>query len=364
MKMTAEYASGQIIFKMRNSNLHYMSKETHLSTYITLRKKLIEKVDETSNICDVADNGVKNMDEKIRLENGLLKQDINILKTTCENLEVEKEQLEMSNESYRKTIDSLQEKLDNEKKDSRKFKDTLEDKEVDNVKMCENIKEKNEELKYLNETMTKLKIECVRLNSCVKELDEKNFILEYVVANKNKKVSDLEDMVAQIKSCDMCAKVCKTASYISKHDEENTPSTSKCDSCDYESDDENDVTSHMKSKHEFLCKICGLSFESETKLKKHTCKVNVENPMCGDFYTKSYVVVDCCTIIFSKSKEKEVVYLHSEQCFKNLNRCSDLYPSYDMTNYDGEAYHVPLSEYFSGGKIKWDALDGEFIRIR
>ena len=54
------------------------------------------------------------------------------------------------------------------------------------------------------------------------------------------------------------------------------------------------------------------------------------------------------------SKEQEVLYLHSEQCFDNSNRCSDLYPSYLMTNYDGEAYHAPLKDYFSKGKINWN----------
>ena len=94
------------------------------------------------------------------------------------------------------------------------------------------------------------------------------------------------------------------------------------------------------------------------------CRVHVKNPTCGDHYTRNYIVWKCCTVFFSKSKEQEVVYLHSEQCFDNSNRCSDLYPSYHMTNYDGEAYHTPLNDFFSNGKIDWNALNGQYIKGR
>ena len=39
-------------------------KETYQPTYITLRKKLTKQVDETSNILEVTDIGVKMMEEK------------------------------------------------------------------------------------------------------------------------------------------------------------------------------------------------------------------------------------------------------------------------------------------------------------
>ena len=38
IKMTAEFACGQIPFKLKNSNLHYLIKETHLSAYITIKR--------------------------------------------------------------------------------------------------------------------------------------------------------------------------------------------------------------------------------------------------------------------------------------------------------------------------------------
>ena len=50
MKMSAEYACGQILFNLKNSNLHYLINETHLSANITIRKKIIKEVNETSKL--------------------------------------------------------------------------------------------------------------------------------------------------------------------------------------------------------------------------------------------------------------------------------------------------------------------------
>ena len=46
--MTAEFACGQILFNVKKSNLHYHIEETHKSTYITIRKKFIDRVVEAS----------------------------------------------------------------------------------------------------------------------------------------------------------------------------------------------------------------------------------------------------------------------------------------------------------------------------
>ena len=58
--MSAEYATGQILFTIRNSNLHYLTKETHQSVYITIRKKLI-KPDEKQNASVTEDNAINNV---------------------------------------------------------------------------------------------------------------------------------------------------------------------------------------------------------------------------------------------------------------------------------------------------------------
>ena len=58
------------------------------------------------------------LDTKIRMENGLLKQELNEVKTMCANFEVENEEIELRNEALQKTIDSLEDKLDEAYKES------------------------------------------------------------------------------------------------------------------------------------------------------------------------------------------------------------------------------------------------------
>ena len=76
--MSEEVPCGQILFNLKNSNLHYLIKETHLPAYITIRKKFRKDLDETppnisNNTGGINVNSDKLVNEKIRLENGLLK---------------------------------------------------------------------------------------------------------------------------------------------------------------------------------------------------------------------------------------------------------------------------------------------------
>ena len=92
--MTPEYACGQILFNLKNSNLHYLLKETHLSAFITIKKKFIKESIDATIVNDNEDSSVniiKKIDDKIRMENGLLRQEINDLKTIVSNIEIERE---------------------------------------------------------------------------------------------------------------------------------------------------------------------------------------------------------------------------------------------------------------------------------
>ena len=136
--MTAEFACGQILLNVKKSNLHYHIEETHKSTYITIRKKFIDRVFEASIDRDNSE-ATKRIDEKIRLENGLLKQDISDLKTKCANIEVVKEEIEMKNESLSEIIKCLKDKLDDAYGESRMLKDTLKNLQRKAADMNENL---------------------------------------------------------------------------------------------------------------------------------------------------------------------------------------------------------------------------------
>ena len=44
--MSAQFACGQILFCLKNSNLNYLVKETPYSAYITIRKKFVKEISE------------------------------------------------------------------------------------------------------------------------------------------------------------------------------------------------------------------------------------------------------------------------------------------------------------------------------
>ena len=198
-------------------------------------------------------------------------------------------------------------------------------------------------------------------------------MLQNVVETKSKEVSYLETKMKDLnlnKACEKCENVRETTSDFSDHKgkfhgEEDVPSTSKCGSCDFESVSKNDIDLHMKTNHELKCELCELSFKSDKDLQAHYCRVQISNPTCGDYYTKDWILVNGCTRIFSCSRKSEVLFLHSDQCLNKKRSCPDLPGFYHLTNYDGEYWHAPLTDFFSEGKMRWEALHGDFnIRIR
>ena len=108
-----------------------------------------------------------------------------------------------------------------------------------------------------------------------------------------------------------------------------------------------------------------MTFQYKEKLKTHMCRLTVANPTCGDYYTKNWILVNGCTRIFSSSKKREVLFLHSKLCLENKNSCPDLPRCYDSVNYDDVNWYAPLDTFFSKANICWNDLHGHFdIRIR
>ena len=104
--MSAEYACGQLLFNLKNSNLHYLIEETHLSAYITIRKKLIKPSSDNPN-SDTINMNVdmnENVTTIVKKENDALKVEINDQRTLYAMMKVEFEELEIKHESLQKDI--------------------------------------------------------------------------------------------------------------------------------------------------------------------------------------------------------------------------------------------------------------------
>ena len=115
-------------------------------------------------------------------------------------------------------------------------------------------------------------------------------MLENIVGNKSKKVSDLESVLinqASVKSFDLCERVCVSKTNSTQRDSENLQSSSNCGVCEYVSDSESDIRKHMLSKHKLSCDICDLTFKSLMKLQTHMCQIQVKNPTCCNYYSRN-----------------------------------------------------------------------------
>ena len=89
-----------------------------------------------------------------------------------------------------------------------------------------------------------------------------------------------------------------------------------CSMCDNETNDEFILKKHYEVKHElFTCKVCHMTIRSEQKLQTHLCRVLVKNPTHKSLYMKGWYDANGCAPIFCKIKNQEYAWLHHKKCF-------------------------------------------------
>ena len=337
MKMSADYACGQLLFNLKNSNLHYLIKETHLSAYITIRKKLINPssdilISDANNVnVDIDENVVRT----VKKENDALKVEINNLKTTAAIMRVELEELELKNESLHKDIATHDDKMLEVYSEGRT---SLSKSNSEKSKLIQTLKDKDIEILNIKKEQEKTKNKCKVLENVKNEMEENVMMLENKLASRDQQVYKLKEEMKTLEdtvpitfstSCDKCEKVTSTEKNLKEHDEvdhsdENLPSSSKCGKCEFDSGDEEDLNHHIESKHviscdmcefktdsnteaenhilfnhAFACENCKLTFKNQRKLSEHMCRIPILNPTCGDAYMKNWIIFDGCTRIFS-----------------------------------------------------------------
>ena len=381
---SAEYACGQILFNLKSSNLHYLVKETHLSAYVTIRKKFIKP--QTVNIRNDKIEVIKDVnsfDDRIRLENGLLKQEINELKTKCANWEVEYEEMEIRNKTFQETIDSLEDKLELQYTESCKLKKVVDENSNEHDKMEYSLKVKEEAIDQLQKAFDKAKLVNGKLELVNKQFEEEIILLESM--NEN----------LRIKSCEKCDVKAKQDGNLSthvenEHSEEDIPSTSKsdlslfiCGTCDYNSDNKSDLDMHMKTHMMHLCELCSFKTELQSdltrhkssehfrcqecletfitneKLKKHICKHEIGNPSFEHYYSRSWMDGNNCNKIYCNNIQQEVAILHCENCLKGEKTCC--WSPYRLNGQSDGVTHLEFDKYtkdyiFKKMEIKWPEL--------
>ena len=81
------------------------------------------------------------------MENGLLKQEINTLKTEYANIEIKKEETDMKNETLNELIATLRQKFDVKNNESRKIK-------AENATLNDELKTKDAKMSHLKGTVS------------------------------------------------------------------------------------------------------------------------------------------------------------------------------------------------------------------
>ena len=374
MKMSAEYACGQLLFNLKNSNLHYLIEETHLSAYITIRKKLIKPSSDNPN-SDTINMNVdmnENVATIVKKENDALKVEINDQKTLYAMMKVEFEELEIKHESLQKDIATHDDMIEEAYSEGRTLKTSLSKSNIENSNLLQNLKDKDIEISTIKKELEKTRGKFKVLEKVNNETEEDILMLENKLASRDEQVYKLREEIKTMEDtvptsfsilCDKCENVASTEISLKEVDnsDDNVPSTSKCGKCEFDSGDEGDLNQHIESvhviscdlcdfktdrdteaekhklsNHSFLCKNCNLTFNSENKLSEHMCRIPILNPTSGDSYMKNYTIFEGCTRIFSTNLQREIVYLHSEQCI-NVKWCPDMLPYWDsdMVNFDG-----------------------------
>ena len=182
------------------------------------------------------------------------------------------------------------------------------------------------------------------------------------------------------------------------HSEEDVPSTSKCGTCEYESDDEKDMRSHIfathvdvpsifncgtctytsdceidlqihidsshtlfcdfcgffsKSKdcldehnmmkHNFSCPTCTNIYPTPDKLNRHVCKLEIDNPSFNTFYSRGLFDLRGCNQINCSERDKQIAILHCDNCVENDRPCC--WAPYGLSEKSEEVLHLQTKNF-------------------
>ena len=333
----------QLLSILKSSKLNYLVKETPYSAFITIRKRFVKDIQDTSDVTLVPGED-KNNDHNLKRENLVLKQrckslevDVGFLKLDKENLELACETLGEENKCLRIEVDKIETDL--------------------NVANHE-IHDKEEELERKKEESTDIQLGKDFLQV---QLGKTRIKIEQMEKTLNEKKDDLEVIDNIVKNKDL-----EIVRLLSELDEAklgpNTDApTHACVQCDFTSECDNELKIHMGKSHGIKCPDCCETFAGEAKLKTHMCRLHIENPSSTHFYMKNWFIKNSCISVFSDIEEKEVAVLHSSDCI-HKNPCSVFPPSltHSIRVVDKNGLiHLNAFSFLKSGNVYWDMLETE-----
>ena len=67
-----------------------------------------------------------------------------------------------------------------------------------------------------------------------------------------------------------------------------------CIFCDYKTETEDDLNTHVRSMHDEKCSSCDLAFKEKKKIKDHMCQLHIKNPTRGNCYMNPDLQAGIC----------------------------------------------------------------------
>ena len=105
-----------------------------------------------------------------------------------------------------------------------------------------------------------------------------------------------------------------------------------CGLGDFKSKHKGEVQDHEVEHHQIKCDHCENTFIGQVKLEKHMYRKHVPNPDDMDMYVKNWIRKNGCIPVLSKRMEKELVILHSENCWEKEIFCSEILENMSVTD--------------------------------
>ena len=278
-----------------------------------------------------------------------------------------------------------------------------------------------ENIKPIDEISNKtkgLEKKLFRTEDDLRAASETILMLENKLESKALEIEILTDRMGNKETlyCENCEVPAKTVNdvkaHTTKYSDENTPSTSNCGKCPYQSDDEEDMNLHinlnhkvdtqkfscelcrfesnenddltkhmdemhskkcdhcpftaqctetlvlhMNESHKFRCNKCKLAHNDEWKHTIHICKVDIENPTFRSLYCKAWLDQNGCNPIYCLERSEDILWLHNDKCWSGDIPCTwtpHLYVGKPPEV--GAPKHLEYAKFVEDNTICWSAL--------
>ena len=122
-----------------------------------------------------------------------------------------------------------------------------------------------------------------------------------------------------------------------------------CDHCEFQSESSDSLHEHYLLKHNFLCPTCSNIFKTQQKLSKHLCKLEVDNPSFGTFYTRGWFDLKGCNQVFCSDLDRQVAILHCEDCLKEETSCC--WAPYKLSSKSEDIIHFQTKNFIKHTKM-------------